>query len=106
DAPSGTALMMAQAAAGVLGRDLAMDQRTGRKGQVGARTAEEIGILALRGGDVVGEHTLFFCGLGERIELSHRASSRETFARGAIRAAKWVAGRDSGLYSMSDVLEL
>ena len=76
----------------------------GRKGEVGARKHEEIGVLAGRGGDVVGDHTAYFLGLGDRIEITHRASSRETFARGAVRAAMWLADRDPGLYDMRDVL--
>jgi 4-hydroxy-tetrahydrodipicolinate reductase len=104
DAPSGTALRMAEVLAGALGRDLDEVARHGRSGDVGARAAEEIGILAVRGGDVVGDHTAHFLGLGERVEITHRASSRETFARGAVRAAQWVAGRGPGLYDMQDVL--
>ncbi len=106
DAPSGTALQMARVLAEALGRDLDRDARYGREGQVGARTRDEIGVLAVRGGDIVGEHTAYFCGLGERIELTHKASSRETFARGAVRAAEWVRGRAPGLYDMQDVLGL
>jgi 4-hydroxy-tetrahydrodipicolinate reductase len=108
DSPSGTALAMARVLADALGRDLSRDARYGREGQVGARTRDEIGVLAVRGGDIVGEHTAYFCGLGERLELTHRASSRETFARGAVRAAEWVAvaTRPPGLYDMQDVLGL
>jgi len=106
DAPSGTALAMARVLAEALGRDLAAEARYGREGQVGARTQKEIGVLAVRGGDIVGEHTAYFCGLGERLELTHKASSRETFARGAVRAAEWVRGRPPGLYDMQDVLGL
>jgi 4-hydroxy-tetrahydrodipicolinate reductase len=106
DSPSGTALMMANRLAAALGRDLSTVARYGREGNVGARTAEEIGILAVRGGDIVGEHTAYFCGLGERLEITHRASSRETFARGAVRAAEWLRDRDPGLYDMQDVLGL
>jgi 4-hydroxy-tetrahydrodipicolinate reductase len=95
DAPSGTALMMAQALAEAAGRDLSADARYGREGAASARTAREIGILAVRGGDVVGDHTL---------ELTHRASSRDTFARGALRAALFTQGRPAGLYDMRDVL--
>ncbi len=105
DAPSGTALTMLDTVAHALGRDAAVVGRYGRQGNQ-QRTAEEIGVLALRGGDIVGEHTVFFCGIGERIEISHRASSRETFARGAIRAARWLKERDPGLYDMKDVLGL
>ena len=106
DAPSGTALQLAEALAGALGRDLARDLRSGRAGDVGPRAPSEIGVLAVRGGDVVGDHTVHFLGLGERLELTHRASSRETFARGAVRAAAWVAGRAPGLYDLRDVLGL
>jgi 4-hydroxy-tetrahydrodipicolinate reductase len=77
-----------------------------REGQVGARRPDEIGIVALRGGDVVGDHTVVFAGLGERVELTHRAQSRDCLARGALRAAKWVASRPQGVYSMRDVLGL
>src|SRR5262249_22840324 len=106
DAPSGTAMAMANVLAEALGRDLSKDARYGREGQVGARKPEEIGVLAVRGGDIVGEHTVYFCGLGERVEVTHRASSRETFARGAVRAAEWLRERDPGLYDMQDVLGL
>jgi 4-hydroxy-tetrahydrodipicolinate reductase len=106
DAPSGTALSMASVLAEALGRDLSHAARYGRQGQVGARTADEIGMLAVRGGDIVGEHTAYFCGLGERLEITHRATSRETFARGAVRAAQWLGDRDPGLYDMQDVLGL
>jgi 4-hydroxy-tetrahydrodipicolinate reductase len=106
DAPSGTALAMAKVLSEALGRDLSKEARYGREGQVGARTAKEIGVLAVRGGDIVGEHTAYFCGLGERLEITHMASSRETFARGAVRAAQWVKGRPAGLYDMQDVLGL
>ena len=75
-----------------------------RQGLVGARTPQEIGVVALRAGDVVGDHTVLFGGLGERLELVHRAQSRECLARGALRAARWVAGQPSGVYSMRDVL--
>ena len=106
DAPSGTALRLAEAAAEGAGRNLAETARYARHGDVGPRTSEEIGIQTLRGGDVVGDHTVFFLGLGERIEITHRASSRDTFARGAVRAALWLAGRGPGLYDMRDVLGL
>lgn len=104
DAPSGTALRMAEVIAQASGRELASSLVAGRQGQVGARRPGEIGVLALRGGDVVGEHTVHFLGLGERLEITHRASSRDTFARGALRAALWLRGRKPGLYSMQDVL--
>ena len=106
DAPSGTALAMASAISEALERELSQVSRYGREGQEGARTTEEIGVLAVRGGDIVGEHTAYFCGLGERLEITHRASSRETFARGAVRAAEWLRDRDPGLYDMQDVLGL
>jgi 4-hydroxy-tetrahydrodipicolinate reductase len=106
DAPSGTALRLAEAAAEGSGRDLAKTARYERHGDIGPRTAEEIGIQTIRGGDVVGDHTVFFLGLGERIEITHRASSRDTFARGAVRAAEWLAGRPPGLYDMRNVLGL
>lgn len=105
DAPSGTALKLAEEVAGALGRG-AEDLRFARHGQVGERPRAEIGVQALRGGDVVGEHTVFFFGDGERLELTHRASSRDQFALGALRAAAWVAGRPPGLYDMADVLGL
>jgi len=106
DAPSGTALRLAEALAEATGRDLARDARYARQGDVGPRTVSEIGIQTLRGGDVVGDHTVFFLGQGERIEITHRASSRDTFAHGALRAARWVQGRPAGLYDMRDVLGL
>ncbi|MDE2058325.1 MAG: 4-hydroxy-tetrahydrodipicolinate reductase [candidate division NC10 bacterium] len=106
DAPSGTALKMAQVIAGALGRDLGKVGVYGRKGMVGARSKEEIAIHALRAGDVVGEHTVIFDGMGERIEVTHRAHSRDNFARGALRAARWIIGRPPGLYDMQDVLGL
>lgn len=104
DAPSGTAWQLARAAAEVLGRDLEIDGCFGRKGETGPRPIREIGVHTIRGGDVVGEHTVYFLGSGERLELTHRASSRETFARGAVRAARWVVGKAPGLYGMKDVL--
>ena len=106
DAPSGTAARMAEVLAAALGRDLAQVGVYGRQGDVGARPPEPIGVHAVRGGDVVGDHTVHFLGLGERIEITHRASSRETFARGAVRAALWLGDRDPGLYDMQDVLGL
>ena len=104
DAPSGTALGLARSIADALGRDLSTDAVYGREGAVGERTKREIGIHAVRGGDVVGDHVITFAGLGERIELTHRAHSRETFVRGALRAAKWIRGKKAGLYSMREVL--
>lgn len=106
DSPSGTAIRLAEIIAQALGRNTKECVRTGREGLVGERSREEIGVLAVRAGDVVGEHTVIFGGLGERIELAHKAHSRETFARGAIRAAKWLVGKGPGLYSMFDVLGL
>jgi 4-hydroxy-tetrahydrodipicolinate reductase len=106
DAPSGTARRLAEILSEV--RDLSYDQcvRHGRTGMIGERSANEIGVHALRGGDVVGDHTVVYAGIGERLELTHKASSRETFARGALRAVKWVRSRPAGLYDMQDVLEL
>jgi 4-hydroxy-tetrahydrodipicolinate reductase len=108
DAPSGTALRLAEALAEATGRDLAGTARYARQGDVGPRTTSEIGLQTLRGGDVVGDHTVFFLGQGERVEITHRASSRETFARGAVRAALWLRAqpRAPGLYDMRDVLGL
>jgi 4-hydroxy-tetrahydrodipicolinate reductase len=106
DAPSGTALRLAEALAEASGRDLAAAARYARHGDIGARSASEIGIQALRGGDVVGDHTVFFLGNGDRIEITHRASTRDTFAVGAVRAALWVAGCQPGLYDMRNVLGL
>ena len=107
DAPSGTALGMAEAVAKALGRDLAKDAVYGRQGQTGERTRREIGVMSLRSGDVVGEHTVSFGALGERLELTHRAQSRDNFARGALRAARFIAEAKPGrLYSMQDVLGL
>jgi 4-hydroxy-tetrahydrodipicolinate reductase len=106
DAPSGTALSMAEAVAEALGRDLDKVAVYGRHGLPGERTAKEIAILSQRSGDVVGEHTVTFGTLGERIELTHRAHSRDTFARGAVRAARWIVDRPPGLYAMRDVLGL
>ena len=106
DAPSGTALKLAEFAAEGLGEKLEDIAVYGRKGLIGERKSKEIGIMSLRGGDVVGDHTVIFAGLGERLELTHKASSRDTFARGALRAAKWVIDKVPGLYSMQDVLGL
>ncbi len=106
DAPSGTAVRLAENIAEALGRDIEKVGIFGRKGLIGERKQEEIGIFAVRAGDVVGEHTVIFATLGERIEITHRAHSRETFARGAIRAAKWIYGKPEGLYTMWDVLGL
>ncbi|MEK7370548.1 MAG: 4-hydroxy-tetrahydrodipicolinate reductase [candidate division NC10 bacterium] len=106
DAPSGTALRMAEVVAQALGRDLTRTAIYGRHGMPGERTRSEIGILSQRSGDVVGEHTVSFGALGERLELTHRAHSRDTFARGALRAARFIAEARPGLYSMQDVLGL
>ncbi|MEW5766428.1 MAG: 4-hydroxy-tetrahydrodipicolinate reductase [bacterium] len=104
DAPSGTALRLAKIVAEILGRDLEKVGTYGRKGMIGPRPREEIGISVIRGGDVVGEHTVLFLGEGERLELTHQASSREIFARGALRAARFVSQAFPGLYDMGDVL--
>ncbi len=106
DAPSGTALRMAEVVAAALGRELDQVAVYGRQGLPGERTKREIGILSLRSGDVVGEHTVSFGTLGERLELVHKAHNRDTYARGALRAARFIAGRPPGLYSMADVLGL
>jgi 4-hydroxy-tetrahydrodipicolinate reductase len=103
DAPSGTALALGEAAAKTLKRDLDRVAVSGRKG-TGARQKSEIGMLSLRAGDIAGEHTVLFGGIGERIELTHRAHSRDAFGRGALRAAQWLVGRKKGLYTMRDVL--
>jgi 4-hydroxy-tetrahydrodipicolinate reductase len=104
DAPSGTALRLAEVVAQARGLDPALAIRSGRSGQVGARPDGEIGMHALRGGDVIGDHTLVLSGPGERIELTHRAHNREIWALGAIRAAHFVVGRPAGLYDMADVI--
>lgn len=106
DAPSGTALGIGQAVAGALGRDLKSCAVYGREGVTGERKPETIGFATVRGGDIVGDHTLLFAGIGERVELTHKASSRATFAQGALRAAKWLHGKGPGLYDMRDVLGL
>jgi 4-hydroxy-tetrahydrodipicolinate reductase len=106
DAPSGTARTLAEVLAAVRGRQLGEVVRHGRQGITGERTPEEIGMHAVRGGDVVGDHTVIFAAPGERVELTHRASSRETFAEGALRAAEWLVGKPPGLYDMQDVLGL
>jgi 4-hydroxy-tetrahydrodipicolinate reductase len=106
DAPSGTAVRLGEVAAEALGRDPQDALAYARHGIMGERPPWQIGVQTLRGGDVVGEHTVFFCGEGERVELTHRATSREQFARGAARAAAWVAGKPAGLYDMADVLGL
>jgi len=106
DAPSGTALMLGRSVASALGRDLATDAVYCREGIIGERTKKEIGIQTIRAGDIVGEHTVLFGGMGERIEITHRASSRDTFARGGLRAALWLKDKPAGLYDMQDVLGL
>jgi 4-hydroxy-tetrahydrodipicolinate reductase len=106
DAPSGTALGLGQAVARALDRDLAQCAVYGREGVTGERDQRTIGFATVRGGDIVGDHTLLFAGIGERVELTHKASSRATFAQGALRAAKWLQGRAPGLYDMRDVLGL
>ncbi len=106
DAPSGTALMLGEAAAKGRGIDLRTRAVRSRDGHTGARAAGDIGFATLRGGSVVGEHTVMFAGETERIELTHKASSREMFARGAVRAAQWAMDKPPGLYAMADVLGL
>lgn len=104
DAPSGTALRLAEVIAERLNRDPEKSLVFARKGPIGERKHGEIGIQSLRGGDVVGEHTVLFLGEGERLELTHRTTSRDGFSTGAVRAARWIVGRPPGLYSMQDVL--
>ena len=106
DAPSGTALALARALADVRGLTFPKSAVLAREGMVGARRPDEIGIVALRAGDAVGDHTVLFGGLGERLELTHRATSRECLVRGALRAAGWVAPKTAGIYTMRDVLGL
>jgi 4-hydroxy-tetrahydrodipicolinate reductase len=106
DAPSGTALRMAEVVAEALGRDLAKTAVYDRHDKLAERSRKEIGIAALRSGDVVGEHTVSFGALGERLELTHRAQSRDNFARGALRAVRFIAAAKPGLYTMQDVLGL
>lgn len=106
DAPSGTAVRMGEVVASALGRNYRDVAKFHREGITGVRTDAEIGMQTVRGGDIVGEHTVFFIGMGERIELTHRALTRDMFARGAVRAAKWVVGKKPGLYDMQDVLGL
>jgi 4-hydroxy-tetrahydrodipicolinate reductase len=106
DAPSGTAKSLAEILADVRKQQLEKVARHGRVGIVGERTASEIGIHSIRGGDVVGDHTVIFANVGERVELTHKASSRDTFANGALRAAQWVVKQKPGLYDMQDVLGL
>ncbi|MGW8313090.1 MAG: 4-hydroxy-tetrahydrodipicolinate reductase [Desulfuromonadales bacterium] len=106
DSPSGTAVRMGEIVADALGRDYNQVANYHREGMCGERSMQEIGMQTVRGGDIVGEHTVYFIGMGERIELTHRAMSRDMFARGAVRAAGWLAGKSAGLYDMQDVLEL
>jgi 4-hydroxy-tetrahydrodipicolinate reductase len=106
DAPSGTALKLAQVLARARSLDLGKAAVYERKGIIGERRADEIGIQTFRAGDIVGEHTILFGGMGERIEITHRAHSRDTFARGALRAARWILDKKPGLYDMQDVLGL
>jgi 4-hydroxy-tetrahydrodipicolinate reductase len=106
DAPSGTALLLGEAVARGRGVDLSENSARGRNGLIGPRRIGEIGFASLRGGTVVGDHTVIFAGAGERIEFSHRAEDRGVFARGALAAALWTRGKDPGLYAMSDVLGL
>lgn len=106
DAPSGTALMMGEAVAGALGRDLEKVAVYERHGHTGARERESIGFQSIRGGDIVGDHTVMFIGEGERVEIRHVATSRMNFANGALRAAIWVAAKPAGWYDMRDVLSL
>jgi len=104
DAPSGTALALAKTVARAKGRDLQRDAVYGRHGTVGKRTTAEIGVMTLRGGDVIGDHTVLLAGAGERLELTHRAQSRDCLARGAVRAGLWLEGQAPGRYEMGDVL--
>ncbi len=104
DAPSGTALQMGQVVAGALGRDLKECAVYGREGVTGVRDPSTIGFATVRGGDIIGDHTVLFAGIGERIEISHKASSRAIYAQGSLRAARFLAGKGVGLYGMNDVL--
>jgi 4-hydroxy-tetrahydrodipicolinate reductase len=104
DAPSGTALGMGEVIADALGRDLAKCAVYGRQGRTGARERDTIGFETIRAGDIVGEHTAMFADIGERVEITHKASSRMTFANGAVRAARWLMQREPGFYDMQDVL--
>ncbi|MDG2277395.1 MAG: 4-hydroxy-tetrahydrodipicolinate reductase, partial [Pseudomonadales bacterium] len=106
DAPSGTAVRMGEILADTLGRDLETDAVYGREGITGARTRKTIGFSTMRGGDIVGEHTVMFAGEGERIEITHRAQSRMNFAHGALRAVRYVSGQSAGLYDMQTILGL
>jgi 4-hydroxy-tetrahydrodipicolinate reductase len=106
DSPSGTAVRMGEVVAEALGRDYNKVANYHREGICGERTREEIGMQTVRGGDIIGEHTVYFIGQGERIEISHRAMTRDMFSRGSVRAAKWVVGQAPGIYDMQDVLGL
>ncbi len=106
DAPSGTALIMGEVVANALGRDLNECAVYGREGNTGERDSKTIGFATIRAGDIVGDHTVMFAGIGERVEITHKASSRMTFGKGAMRAATWLANKESGLYNMQDVLDL
>jgi 4-hydroxy-tetrahydrodipicolinate reductase len=106
DAPSGTALRMGEVVADALGRDLEASAVYGRQGRTGVRDRETIGFETIRAGDIVGEHTVMFAGEGERVEISHKATSRLNFARGAVRAAAWLADHPAGRFDMQDVLGL
>jgi len=106
DSPSGTAIALAEAAAKAMDRDLAKVGNYHRHGEIGPRPAQEIGVQTLRAGDVVGTHTVYFGGMGETLELTHRATNRDNFARGAILAAGWVKDKPAGIYTMTDVLNL
>ncbi len=106
DAPSGTALALGESVAAALGRNFSKVVCYHREGQTGERPAGQIGMQTLRGGDIVGDHTVMFAGIGERIELTHRANNRDNFARGAVLAAKWIHGKSPGIYGMTDVLGL
>ena len=106
DSPSGTALRMGEVVAETLGRNLAECAVYGREGVTGERNPSTIGFATIRGGDIVGDHTVLFAGIGERVEISHKASSRATFSMGAVRAARFLAGKTSGLFDMQDVLGL
>ena len=106
DAPSGTALRMGEVLANALERDLKACAVYGREGVTGERDPSTIGFATIRGGDIVGDHTVMFCGLGERVEITHKASSRQPYALGSLRAARFIAGRASGLFDMQDVLGL
>lgn len=106
DSPSGTAVRMGEVVADALGRDYNQVANYHREGICGERTKEEIGMQTVRGGDIIGEHTVYFIGQGERIEISHRAMTRDMFSRGSVRAARWIVGKAPGLYDMQDVLGL